>query len=241
MSKYLKYYSTKSSAISAEDIIAPNVTYCLESEQVLISNNSLATGTSLDIVADGDDKIKYATPPQPETWIFNATPDITVEHEFTVSFTMGGQECGEIKVGPEGTMMFEPGISYSKTNPWYPFDVYDEAGWVDQSYRVITFPSAPTGDLLTYLQANAKKVGEFIVNYGGDITLNFGIGSSFTEWIDTPFNIEMGGQKASIDSTSAGNCVTWGGNSCLQDGSTIIYGPETIIENHTYTRAYAPS
>lgn len=33
----------------------------------------------------------------------------------------------------------------------------DTASWVNQAYRTITFLEPPTGDLLTWLQANGVK------------------------------------------------------------------------------------
>lgn len=37
------------------------------------------------------------------------------------------------------------------------FIVYGSGEWVDQAYRTITFIEPPTGDLLTWLQANGTK------------------------------------------------------------------------------------
>lgn len=34
---------------------------------------------------------------------------------------------------------------------------YDIQNWLDQAYRTITFDTAPTGELLTWLQANGTK------------------------------------------------------------------------------------
>lgn len=37
--------------------------------------------------------------------------------------------------------------------------VYQNGAWTDQAYRTLTFAIPPTGDLLTWLQANGTKQG----------------------------------------------------------------------------------
>ena len=42
---------------------------------------------------------------------------------------------------------------------YYGDDDHDFKGWLNQAYRTITFSTSPTGDLLTWLQANGTKQG----------------------------------------------------------------------------------
>lgn len=51
-------------------------------------------------------------------------------------------------------------IDYSSTRVYlFDFETGETPEWIDQAYRTITFSTAPTGDLLTWLQANGMKQG----------------------------------------------------------------------------------
>lgn len=85
-----------------------------------------------------------------ETWVLNETLDIsTLDADFTVDFISNNVSYSTIN--GQGS-----GLDYDSTN------VYYDAGpggfvWVDDAYRTLTFPAAPTGDLLIWLQANGTK------------------------------------------------------------------------------------
>lgn len=63
-----------------------------------------------------------------------------------------GAVKGSSPMGPEVS------ITYSKYGG-HMDEVYHTAGggWVDQVYRTVRFSTPPTGDLLTWLQANGTK------------------------------------------------------------------------------------
>lgn len=89
-----------------------------------------------------------------ETWVLNET--ITTELQQTsVSFTSNGENFFGIRCADELGMQvgyfITSGLTSSKT-------VYSD-GWTNTAYRTITFATAPTGDLLTWLQANGTKQG----------------------------------------------------------------------------------
>lgn len=49
-------------------------------------------------------------------------------------------------------------IAYSNSEEWDDTNmVYDTVSWLDPAYRTITFETAPTGELLTWLQSNGIK------------------------------------------------------------------------------------
>lgn len=86
------------------------------------------------------------------TWFFNNTIDVSIRRSFTINFLSGGLSCRELQVGDTfGYLVYyaNSGSAYraysSKTNSWYN----------GYNYRTITFDTEPTGDLLTWLQANA--------------------------------------------------------------------------------------
>lgn len=55
------------------------------------------------------------------------------------------------KIEVRGNFFPGSGIYYDAINVW------SDNVWVNEAYRTITFFEPPTGDLLTWLQANAVK------------------------------------------------------------------------------------
>ena len=58
-------------------------------------------------------------------------------------------EANTMSVGPES-------VSYY-TDDTNDIIVCESGTWTDTAYRTVTFETAPTGDLLAWLQANATK------------------------------------------------------------------------------------
>lgn len=95
--------------------------------------------------------------PSGETWVINET--ITVEpyaYSTLISFVSNNQNYGVFYIDPDGDDI--PKIVYADkvvaANVW---DVVYNYGWTNQAYRTVTFATPPTGNLLTWLQANAVK------------------------------------------------------------------------------------
>lgn len=86
-----------------------------------------------------------------ETWILNDTIDISTEFSETITFTTNNQTASSIDVQTSG---FPKGLIYYIGAPVI---VYNASGWTDANYKTITFETAPTGELLTWLQANGEK------------------------------------------------------------------------------------
>lgn len=92
-----------------------------------------------------------------ETWIWNKTISIpTRVKNYTISFISNNVEYKSVSRGRQ----IVNGISYNAnedgTEATVVYDFYDEA-WENEAYRTITFLESPSGDLLTFLQANATK------------------------------------------------------------------------------------
>ena len=85
-----------------------------------------------------------------ETWLLNETVTLQ-EQTFSIKFSSSGQNFNS--------------FSSTKVNIFYDSTaVYDGkhipgggSHWHDEAYRTVTFETAPTGDLLTWLQANGTK------------------------------------------------------------------------------------
>ena len=88
-----------------------------------------------------------------ETWIWNETVSVPRRAvSYTVSFASNNIKYDQIGYG----MRPISGMQYFIEGDFtYVYNV--DNGWVDQAYRTITFFESPSGDLLTFLQANATK------------------------------------------------------------------------------------
>lgn len=98
---------------------------------------------------------------QPTTWLINEAPDATTyvssgTQPFTSSIGGVIYKFRSISIG-DGV------ISYYDLSQGEDAIVYNESRWPNAALRKITFEEEPTGDLLTWLQANAIKVTAPIV------------------------------------------------------------------------------
>lgn len=86
-----------------------------------------------------------------ETWVLNATIALP-SSVINVPFTSKGIAWTAIKkVGASSS----PTMQY--ISPYKTASVYTTGAWVDDAYRTLVFDAAPSGALLTWLQANGVK------------------------------------------------------------------------------------
>lgn len=89
-----------------------------------------------------------------ETWVLNESSKWGT-HNFTANFTSNNEKFTNIETHYPA-MGNEYFIGYFAITEFTP--VLTGAGeWTNQAYRTLTFETAPTGDLLTWLQANGKR------------------------------------------------------------------------------------
>ncbi len=86
-----------------------------------------------------------------ETWVLNST--ITGNGKFTADFTSNGKSFSSIAVSSSIT-------SYVEKMGGNVIVYTNRSGWNNEAYRTIVFDTSPTGNLLTWLQANGTKQGE---------------------------------------------------------------------------------
>ena len=86
-----------------------------------------------------------------ETWVLNTSITGTASNAYSASFISAGNSYSliDIKYVMNQTYLF-----YGSTN------VYWNGSWGDEAYRTVVFDAAPTGDLLTWLQAHGTKQSE---------------------------------------------------------------------------------
>lgn len=105
-------------------------------------------------IGTGPIKFKSYTQTKPvtgETWLLNDTLVLGAKSwEYNINFTSNGNSYSKFNyyfLNP-----LESYLRYDTTN------VYDtNTLWTNEAYRTVTFETAPTGDLLTWLQANGVK------------------------------------------------------------------------------------
>ena len=94
--------------------------------------------------------------PQGETWLINESASALSNITFTVDFTSNNTNFDKIQhiTGfPMGALYYGNTKVADTDTP--TGDII--CAWTNQAYRTVTFETAPTGDLLTWLQANAVK------------------------------------------------------------------------------------
>lgn len=83
-----------------------------------------------------------------ETWVLNTRIDDRTAKTFNISFVSSNNSFSLIEVKY---------VAY-QTMLYYDSKVaYGNGSWTNEAYRTIVFDTAPTGDLLTWLQANGTK------------------------------------------------------------------------------------
>jgi len=102
---------------------------------------------------------------QGETWLIDEEPDFTFQGNlisFNVNFTSNNKQYVKLEAVETSNII---DLFYYKTISPSTYDIaYSGYGswWPNENYRTVTFNTAPTGNLLTWLQSNAVKVVEDI-------------------------------------------------------------------------------
>lgn len=112
-------------------------------------------------VGSGTYKFRHYSQQEPssgETWVLNESVsfDLSV---VDIDFVSNNENFKSIIAVTLGK--FEKYLTYTRVNgdTVNAFQETTETYWANQAYRTITFATAPTGDLLTWLQANGTKQG----------------------------------------------------------------------------------
>lgn len=122
------------------------------SEQVL-TFTAIPTGAMLTWLLNN--AVPQAEVPVSKTWVINETPNTqsvvfpatTSLWKQTINFTSNNIQFTSIEIIDGVNELYYGGTSGVTT--------YSEGSWDNQAYRTIVFETAPTGELLTWLQANA--------------------------------------------------------------------------------------
>ena len=160
-----KFYANAGTGTFAEgpSVTGTNTTLVNGTAYEVKSGKCLVNGTAYSVkkgrtLIDGvgyDVLMKGGTPKL--TWYFNDTIEIT--QVFDVNFTSGDAQWTEISynsVFGRYEMVYAYVVNGSTVNTKTAYDGVNQTGWNNtEKYRTIIFDEEPTGDLLTWLQANA--------------------------------------------------------------------------------------
>lgn len=115
-----------------------------------VSWDEVENATSYEVLADGA-SIGTVTPSTGETWVLKESSAKWGTHNFTANFTSNSTSFTTIMthypaLGDEDIILYNSTVALNSAGDW-----------TNQTYRTLTFETAPTGDLLTWLQANGVK------------------------------------------------------------------------------------
>lgn len=174
-----------------------------------------------------------------ETWVLNETYTEGGSGSYNINFTSNGETFGQFSYGDMPRWY----IKYGETNAYF------NGTWSNVAYRTINFTTPPTGDLLTWLQANGTKqeTSAHKLTFDSNITITVN-GSSVTT---SPYNLTNGdvitattggGYKISINGTLYGGTSTININN--QDINIVRSTAETfdtLLVTINYTETSTPT
>lgn len=141
-------------------IIVANIDTADKMATLLVAENEgnvyKYVGTTTSDYINGDLYVVEAAPSSGETWLLNETIPTTSQGTggYNTNFVSNGTTYTYINFDGKPN-----GIRYSNsTDEILAYSWVDNA-WTNTAYRTITFATSPTGDLLTWLQANGTKQG----------------------------------------------------------------------------------
>lgn len=118
-------------------------------ENTTLSFDEVENATEYEIFVDNVSIGSYQVS-KGETWVLNETINLSTQ-TFTTNFVSNGQNFNSLKL--TNTL-----LEYDTTPVYAKFVPEGGSNWVEgEAYRTITFATPPTGDLLTWLQANGVK------------------------------------------------------------------------------------
>ena len=122
-------------------------------ESIANKGVTVPSGTKIDGMATLIDSIQTGGGGDTsETWVLNESPSVTRNTfvDVQIQFVSNGQTFSRINI----SRLEANGIKYDNVKV---YQLGAESPWVLENYRKVTFATAPTGDLLTWLQSNAVK------------------------------------------------------------------------------------
>ena len=118
------------------------------------------------VLMSGNQMALYIPPSVTETWVIKDNAPVD-ENSYTlnkadISFTSGGEKFVGIEVSGDGitflALNYYRNDNTIKQPAWFDYSLGEtQFNWNAPAYKTLVFDTPPTGDLLTWLQANATK------------------------------------------------------------------------------------
>lgn len=124
--------------------------YEVKGGKCLVNGTVYSIKKGLALVDGTETEIKFQNG---YTWVIKEEPTMPIASayfEYAVAFVSNGETFSRFYLGGKRQDYF--GLYYGNKYIYNPVE-----GWINQAYRTITFEEEPTGDLLTWLQANAVQ------------------------------------------------------------------------------------
>lgn len=143
------------SAIGTHKVLINGTEYEAKGGRCLVNGVGYSVKKGCTLVNGTSFEVLFETP-KPEsklTWVFNQTVTVsTTSVVWNVTFTSNGEEFEAIEASlPSGISR----VRY-RNKGGHTYLLAYQSSWINgEAYRTITFDEEPTGDLLTWLQANA--------------------------------------------------------------------------------------
>ena len=128
-----------------------------------VSWDEVANAESYDVYIDNTlyENTTGGVTPTGETWVLNEEPHFSPlvnTTEFEVPFSINSVTYSVLKFESELVPMHTDAVNISVSSASIvQTSIYYSGSWVNEAYRTITFETAPTGELLTWLQANGLR------------------------------------------------------------------------------------
>lgn len=158
-----------------------------------------------------------------ETWVLNETPDLSKKFSYDVEFISNGETYINIsssagKLAPGQTSY---NLTYKFKGATTSTEMYSGSysRWNDVSYRKLIFSTPPTGNLLTWLQANGvKQPANLAVQPSKDVTVTSNGTTEITP--DAPYDV-MEKANVTVNVPTSGTQL-----SCVTDLGLLTFGYE---------------
>lgn len=120
-----------------------------------------------------------------ETWVLNKATEFPLTMQFAVNFNSNGKSFTSISAG---TARLLYGTTIVASAEPAPGAVLVTNAWPEEAFRKLVFDEAPTGDLLTWLEANGvKQPANLAVQPSKDVTVTSNGTTEITP--DAPYDV----------------------------------------------------
>lgn len=142
----------------AQKVLVNGTAYDLKPSPVLIDGTKYQIGGGRTLVNGTGYDIKLG---KSLTWRMNSVVDLSKQINTKIGFVVWEISGNEIVIGEYAPWSNRYQIAVEGTigTTGVRYAIYTDAGgWEKDVYRTITFDEEPTGDLLTWLEANGTRV-----------------------------------------------------------------------------------